>query len=148
MTCKTQTLQYNRYNTMKVKWNLNKKIKLCVCMCVLFSYPVMSDSLWPHGLQHARLPCPSLSPRICSLTPLSQWYHPTISFSVNPFSSCLQSFPESGSFPMNWLFASGGQSIEASVLPMNIHGMYITHFLCPFICLWTVGFFPSFGYSE
>ena len=89
----------------------------------------MSDSLWPHGLQHARLHCTSLSPRVCSNScPLSQWCHPTISSSVLPFSSCLQSFPASGSFLMSWLFASGGQSIGASatatVLPMNIQGWF------------------------
>ena len=83
----------------------------------------MYDSLWPHGLQHARLPCPSPTPRACSNSyPLNQWCHPTISSSVVPFSSCLQSFPASGSFPMTQLFTSGGQSIGASaaVLPMNI----------------------------
>ena len=84
------------------------------------------NSLWLHGLQHARLPCPSLPPGACSnLCPLSQWCHPTISSSVLPFSSCLKSFPVSGSFPMSWrLFVSGSQSIWASasssVLPMNI----------------------------
>ena len=85
----------------------------------------MSDSLWPHGLQHARLPCPSTTPRACSNScPLSWWYHPTISSSVVPFSSCLQSFPVSEFFPMSQFFTSGGQSIQASasasVLPMNI----------------------------
>ena len=81
----------------------------------------MSDSLWAHGLQHARLPCSS-SPRVCSNScPLSQWCHATISSSVVPFSSCPQSFPASGSFPRSRLFASGGQSIgaSASVLPVN-----------------------------
>ena len=82
-------------------------------------------TLWPHGLQHARLPCPSLSSRACpNLCPLSQWCHPTILSSVIPFSSCLQSFPASGSFPMSQFFASGGQSAgvsaSASVFPMNI----------------------------
>ena len=95
----------------------------------LFSCSVMFNSLWPHGLQHARLPCPSLSPGACSNScPLSQWCHPNISSSVVPFSSCLQSFPASGSFPMSWPFASGGQSIEASalvsVLPMYIQGWF------------------------
>ena len=90
-----------------------------------FSRTLVSDSLQPHGLQHARLPCPSPTPRACSNScPSSWWYHPTISSSVLPFSSCLQSFPASGSFPMSQFFASGGQSIEASasvsVLPMNI----------------------------
>ena len=78
----------------------------------------------PHGLQHSRLPCPSLFPRVCSnLCPLSWWCHPTISSSVTLF-SCPQSFPASGSFPMSRLFASGGWSIgaSASVLPMNIQG--------------------------
>ena len=70
-------------------------------LMLLFSCWVMSDSSWPHGLQHTRLPCPSLSPRACSNScPLSQWCHPTIS-SVIPFSSCLPSFPTSWSFPMN-----------------------------------------------
>ena len=89
----------------------------------------MSDSLWTHGLQHARLPCPSLTPRGCSNScPLSWWCHPTISSSVSPFSSCLQSFPESGSFLMSQFFTSGSQSTEvsasASVLSMNIQGWF------------------------
>ena len=84
----------------------------------------MSDSLQPHGLQHTRLPCPSPTPRVYSNScPLNQWCHPTISSSVIPFSSCLQSFPASGTFQMSQLFASDGQSIGvsalASVLPMN-----------------------------
>ena len=75
----------------------------------------MLNSLWPHGLQHTRLPCPSLSPRVCSNScPLSQYCHPTISSSVVPFSFCLQSFPASGSFPVSQLFASGGQIIGFS----------------------------------
>ena len=87
------------------------------------------DSLQPHGLQHARLPCPSPTPGACSnLCPLSQWCHSTISSTVVPFSSCLQSFPASGSFPMSWLFALGGQSTgvsaSASVLPMNIQDWF------------------------
>ena len=91
---------------------------------LLFSRSVMCDSLWLHGLQHPRLPCPSLSPRAFSNScPLIWWCHPTISSSVVPFSSCLQSFPASGSFPMTRFFISGGQSIEAaasaSVFPMN-----------------------------
>ena len=92
------------------------------------SHSVVSDSLWPHGMQHTRLPCPSPSPRACSHScPLSQWYNPTISSSAALF-FCLQSFPASGSFPMNQLLASGGPSIGASalasVLPMNIQGWF------------------------
>ena len=88
----------------------------------------MSDSLWPHGLQHARPRCLSPTTRVdLNLCPLSWWCHPTLSFSVVPFYSCLQSFPASGSFPMSQLFTSGGQSIgvsaSASVLPMNTWGL-------------------------
>ena len=91
---------------------------------VQFSHSVVSNSLRPCGLQHTRLPCPSPAPRVCSNSyPLSCWCHPNFSSSVFPFSSCLQSFPGSGSFPMSRPFASGGQSIgvsaSASVLPMN-----------------------------
>ena len=86
----------------------------------------MSNSLRPHELQHARLPCPSLSPSNSWL--LSQWCHPTISSSIAPFSSCAQSFTASGSFPMNRLFTLGGQSIRASasasVLPTNIQSWF------------------------
>ena len=94
-----------------------------------FSCSVMSDSLRPHGLQHARLPCPLPTTRACSNScPSSQWCHPTISSSVVPFSSCLQSFPASGSFPMSQFSTSGGQSIgvlaSASVLPMNIQDWF------------------------
>ena len=79
---------------------------------VQFSYSAVSNSLQPHGLQHARLPRPSPAPGTCSNScPLSQWCHPTISSSVVPFSSCLQSYPESGSFPMIQFFASGGQIV-------------------------------------
>ena len=80
---------------------------------LLFSHSVIFDSLQPHGLQHARICCPSQSPRACSKScPLSWWYHPTISSSVVPFSSCLQSFPASGSFLMSQVFESGGQVLE------------------------------------
>ena len=92
---------------------------------VQFSCSVMSDSLQSQGLQHARLPCPSPTPGICSnSSPSSPWCHPTSSSSVVPFSSCLQSFSASGYFPMSQFFASGGQSTgassSASVLLMNI----------------------------
>ena len=82
---------------------------------VQFSRSVVSDSLWPHGLQHARPPCPSPTPGAYSNScPSSRWCHPTISSSVIPFSSCLQSFPASGSFTISQFFTSGGQSIGAS----------------------------------
>ena len=87
------------------------------------------DSLQPHGLQHTRLPCPSPTPRACTNScPLSWWCHPIISSSVILFSSCLQSFPASGSFPRSQFFSPGGQSIgvsaSASVLPMNIQDWF------------------------
>ena len=93
-------------------------------MLSLFSCSIMSDFLWAHGLQHARPPCPSLTPRVCSNScPLSWWWHPAISSSVIPF-HCFQSFPASWSFLISQLFTSGGQSTGASasspVLPMNI----------------------------
>jgi len=96
---------------------------------VQFSHSVMSDSLQPYGLQDIRLPCPSPTPGACSNScPLSQWCHPTISSSVKPFSSCLQSFLASGYFQMSQFFASGGQRIgasaSASVLPMNIQDWF------------------------
>ena len=96
---------------------------------VKFSCSVRYNTLWPHELQHARVPCPSPTPRACSNScPLSQWCHPTISSSVIPFSSCPQSFPASGSFQMSQLFTSGGRSIRVSastsVLPMNIQDWF------------------------
>ena len=96
---------------------------------VQFSHSVMSSSLQTHGLQHDRLPCPSPNPGACSNSCLfSQWCHPTISSSVVPLSSCLQSFPASGSFQMSQFFTSGGQNIGASastsVLPMNIQAWF------------------------
>ena len=89
----------------------------------------MSNSLWPHGLQHSRLPCPPLSPSVCSNScPLSQWCYLTISSSAAPFSFCLQSFPASESFPMSQLLASGSQSIGTSAsatdLSMKIQGWF------------------------
>ena len=98
-------------------------------LMLLFSHSVVSDFLQPHGLQHTRLPCPSLFCIVCSnWCPLAQWCHPTISSFVTPFSSCPQSFPASGSFPMSQFFASGGQSIGASaltsVLSINIQGWF------------------------
>ena len=104
-------------------------ISECISLMLLFSRSVVPDSLWPHGLQHTRLLCPSLAPQICSKScPWSQWCHPTISFSVTPLSSCLQSFPASGSFLASWFFTSGGQRIRtsasSSVPPMNIQGWF------------------------
>ena len=92
---------------------------------LLFSHSAVYDSLQPCGLQQARLPCPLLSPGVCSnSSSLSWWCHPTSSSSVVPFSSCPQSFPASGSFPVSWLFTSGDQSIGAlasvSVFSVNI----------------------------
>ena len=94
---------------------------------VQFGCSVMSDSLRSHGLQHSRPPCPSPTPRVYSNScPLSLWCHPTISSSVIPSSSYLQSFPASGSFPVSQFFASGGQSIgaSASVLSMSIQDWF------------------------
>ena len=97
-----------RGKKMKVKQNL-----IFVICSVQFSCSVVSDSLQPHELQHARPPCPSPTPRIYSNScPSSRWCHPAISSSVIPFSSCPQSFPASESFPMSQLFARGGQSIQ------------------------------------
>ena len=104
----------------RVTWKLSS---------VHFSRSVMSNSLRPHEPQHARPPCPSPTPGVhLNSYPLSRWCQPTISSSVIPFSSCPQSFPASGSFPMSQLLASGGQSIgvstSASVLPMNIQDWF------------------------
>ena len=96
---------------------------------VQFSCSVVSEYLWPHGLQHVRPPYPSPTPGVYSNTcTLSRWYYPTISSSVVPFSSCLQSFPASGPFPMSQFFASDDQSIgvsaSAPVLTMNIQDWF------------------------
>ena len=100
-----------------------------------FSRLVMSNSLWLYGLQQARSPCPSPTIGVYSNSrPLSWWCHPTISSSVTPFSSCLQSFPACGSFQMSQFFTSGGQSIgasaSASVPPMNIQDWYPLGWTC------------------
>ena len=104
---------------------LNKSKIICkITLSVQFSCSVVSDSLWPHGLQHTRPPCLSPTPGVYSDScRLSRWCHPTISSSVIPFSSHLQFFPALGSFPMSQLFTSDGQSTgvsASSVLPMNI----------------------------
>ena len=113
---------------VSIFWNFTTK-------CSQFRASVVSDSLGPHGLQHARPPCPSPTPGACSNScPLNQWCHPTISSSVIPFSSCLQSCPASGSFPMSQFFTSGGQNIgvsaSASVLPMNIQDWFPLGLTC------------------
>ena len=107
----------------------DKNLQQTRTILLLFSCSVLSDSLWPHVLQHARLSCPPLSPGVCSNScPLSWWCYLNISSSVILFYSCLQSFPASGLFPTSQLFASGGQNIRAlasaSVLPMNIQGWF------------------------
>ena len=112
--------QEGRLERWKKDWNITS---------VQFSHSVTFDSLQAHELQHTRLPCPSPTPRACSNSrSLNRWCHPTISSSVIPFSSCLQSLAASGSFPMNQFFASGGQSIgvsaSASVLPKNIQDWF------------------------
>ena len=123
----------------------------------------MSDSLWPYGLKHTRLPCPP-STGVCSNScPSSRWCHPTISSSVVPFSSCLQSFPALGSFLMSQLFASDGQSTRASpstsLLPMNIQDWFplnlkseneITQSCLTLVTPWTVAYQapPSMGFSR
>ena len=107
-----------------VIYSLETELSL-IKLSVQLSSSVVSNSLQPYELQHSRLPCLSPTPRACSSScPLSRWWHPTISFSIIPFSSWLQSFPASGKdFPKSQFFASGGQSIgvsaSASVLPMN-----------------------------
>ena len=103
----------------------------------------MSNSLWPNGLQHAKLPCPSPAPRACSNSCLLSWWcHLTISFSIIPFSSWPQSFPASGSFPMSQFCTQDGQSIRAatsaSVLPMNIQDWFPLGLTC-WISLWSKG---------
>ena len=124
-----QLLKIKGYSTsvsikkMLVK-TTNSKFALVTFSSVQFSHSVVSGSLQPHELQHARPPCPSPTPRVYpNSCPSSWWCHPAISSSVVPFSSCPQSLPASETFPVSQLFASGGQSIgvlaSTSVLPMN-----------------------------
>ena len=115
-----------------VQWVLAHPSVYILHVSVQFSHSIVSNSLWPYGLQHARLPCPSAIPRAWpNSCPLSRWYHRTASSSVVPFSSCLQSFSASGSFPASQFFASGGQntgvSASASVLPTNEYSGLILH---------------------
>ena len=98
-----------------------------------FSCSAMSDSLWLHGWRHSRLPCPSPTPGACSNScPLSRWCHPTISYSVVPFSSCLQTFPASGSFPVSQFLASGSQNIQLH--HQSFQWIFRTDFLVGFSC--------------
>ena len=120
----------NGWNLSDITWAFPKwLILLLLLFLLLFSHSVMSDCWWPHGLQHSRLPCSSLTLRACSNSCTLSWLcHPSISSSVIPFSSHLQSFPASESFQMSQFFASGGQSIgvsaSASVLPMSIQDWF------------------------
>ena len=124
----TKCLGHNFSSKEQVSFNFMAAVIIC-SDSVQFGRSVVSDSLWPHGLQHTRLPCssptPGVHPNSC---PLCWWCHPTISSCVVPFSSHFQSFPASGSFQMSQFFAAGGQSIgvsaSASVLPMNIQDRF------------------------
>ena len=121
-------IPYHLKPSQTISFPSSSKNLVLYAYLLLFSCQVVPDSLWPHGLQHSRLPHPSLFPRVCSDScPLSWWCHPTISSSVVPF-PCLQSSPALGSFPVSRLFASGGQNTGASasalVLPMNIQGWF------------------------
>ena len=115
---------------MQININVYRpSLMILISLSVQFSHSVVSDSLRSHGLPHVRPPCPSPTPGVYSNSCLlSQWCHSTISSSVIPFSSCLQSSPASGSFPMSQFFASGGKiigaSASASVLPMNIQDWF------------------------
>ena len=124
-----QCFSYLNFSSFK-RESIKKKSGTLPLTSVQFSCSVMSDSLRPHGLQHARLPCPSPTPRVyLNSCALSRWCHPTISSSVVPFSFCLRSFPASGSFPRSQLFTSRSQSIgisaSTSVLPMNIQDLFL-----------------------
>ena len=123
-------------SSIKMQMPVKKRIKsfthfkTSLRILLLVSHSVLSDSLWLRGLQHARLPSPSPSPRVCwNSCPLSQWCNPTISFSIVPFSSYLQSFPASGSFPMSQFFTSGDQSIGSfsfSIIASNEYSVLLS----------------------
>ena len=126
---KTNRPLKNWAENLSSKENKRRHMKRCSTSLVTAIHSVVSDSLRPHGLQHAKPPCPSPSPRVCSNSySSSQWCHPTISSFVVPFSSCLQSSPASRSLPTSQLFESGGQSIgasaSASILPMYSQGWF------------------------
>ena len=133
---------YYDFKIMRILYIERKQLKCMECILqntccpsghqrklLLFNHSAVSNSLWPHGLQHVRLPYPSPSPGACSNScPLNQWCHPTILYSVISFSFCLLFIPASASFLMRRLFASGGQSIgasaSASVLPISIQDWF------------------------
>ena len=139
MDCAHVTFLSVEINVLPLQWWQKLKHKL-YCILGAFSKVVVQllshvQFFVTHGLHHARIPCPSLSPEVCSNScPLSQWCHPTISSSVAPFSSCLQSFPASDCFPMSQFLTSDGQSTgasaSASVLPMNIQGWFPSGLTC------------------
>ena len=119
---------WSETESISTQYSRNKKSE-CHSSPLLFSHPVMSDSLWPSGLQHARPPCASPSPEVCpSSCPLHRCSHPGISSPDAIFSSCPQSFPASGTFPVSQLFTSGdqntGASASASVFPTSIQGWF------------------------
>ena len=124
-------------------------------LLLFFSHSVVSNSLWPHGLQHARPPCPSPLPEVCpSSYPLHRWCHPAISCSDALFSFCLQAFPASGNFPMSQLFTpydqNTGVSASASVLPMNVQGWFALRLtgLIPLLSKGLSGVFSSTTYKD
>ena len=128
-----------RTTAKKCNWMIPRTQMGCVVVQLLNH----ADSLQPHGLQHARLLCPSLSPGVFSTSCASSWWcYPTISLFVTPFSSCPQSFPESESFLMSQLFSSGGQSVgasaSASILPMSIEGWFPLGLMCIFNVKWNL----------
>ena len=114
-----------------LKWNQQHSLAMNLIFFIQFSSVTQSClTLRPHGLQHARLPCPSPTPGACSNScPLSQWCHPTISSSVVPFSSCLQSFPASAFLPMTQFFASGGQVLKFQLQHQSLQWIFRTDIL-------------------
>ena len=113
-----------------ILWGHEEKRAVLQCLLLFFSCSVVSDCLWPHGLQHARLSCPSPSPGSCSNScPLSRWCHPTISSSVVPSSFCSQSFPASGSFLMSRLFTLSAKVLELQLQHQSFQGIFRTDFL-------------------
>ena len=125
MVCLNKCILNSLFYTSLLVFNDTSWRSSCICL-YQFSHSVMSDSLWPHGLQHARLPCPSLTLGACSDScPSSRWWHLIILSSVITFSSCLQSCPASESFPMSQFFASDGQSVGVSASASALQLAYI-----------------------